>query len=164
MGGNFDTRATQDFRFEIAELRQTFYARANGLEALDLMGHSPEGFLEQIDVMDEEIHRSDRDQAGSVEPVSAGHGEQRPGRQRQTHRVFDDPALEVGTAVVGKDDALVAEKLLDGIIHRATRTDIFGASQLLLEEAVHLRFGLAARFLVRDSNILQPPEDHDRGE
>src|SRR5687768_5170379 len=126
------------------------------------MSHSPERFFEEIDVMDKKIDGTNRDQTSRVEPVSACDREKRAGCERQTHCIFDDPAFEMRAAIVRQDNALVAEQLTNGIVHRAARANVFCASKLLFKEAVHLRFRLTACFLVRDSNIFQPPENEDR--
>src|SRR5688572_1494842 len=158
---DFNARTIQHFWLEITELVEALYAGTDSLEALDLMGHCPKRFFEQIDVMDEEVNCANRDQPGSVEPVTTRDREQRTDRECQAHCIFDDPAFEVRPAVVREDDTLMSEKFLDRIIHCAARADVFGAGQLFLEKPIHLCFGLAARLLMRDRNIFQPAENED---
>ncbi len=58
-------------------------------------------------------------------------------------------------------DALQAEQLSNGIIHCAAGADIFRASQLLLDEAVDLRFRFAPGLLMGYGDVLEPSENDD---
>src|SRR6185503_6693200 len=117
--------------------------------------------FQQIDVVNKQIHRTNGDQPGGEEPVSAGKRQQRTCSESKSHRVFDDPALEMCLTIVRQDDALMAEQFTDGIIHRATGADVFRASQLLFDKAIELCFSFAACLLMWHCNILKPPQDDD---
>ena len=153
-GRNVLPVALHNIRLEAAEFGQALHTGADGLEGFDLVRHGPERLLQQVDVMDKQVDRADGDQPGAEQPVTASDGKQRAEGECQPHRIFDDPALEVGPAVVGQDARLVTKELTDRIIHRPARTHILHAGQLLFEEAIHLCFGLPPRPLVRDGNIL----------
>ncbi len=116
--GNVLPAALHDVRFETPELGQAFHTGADGLKGFDLVRHRPERFLQQINVVNKQVDRANGDQTGAEEPGAADDGKQGPDREGQPHRILDDPALEVGPAVVGQDAGLVTEELTDRIIHR----------------------------------------------
>jgi hypothetical protein len=111
-------------------------AGADGLEAVDLMGHGPERLLEEVHVLHEEVDGAYRREARGIEPVAATEGHERPEGQREAHGILDHPAPELALPVVEEDFPLEPEELPNGIAGGAARADVLGAGQLLLYEAV----------------------------
>src|SRR5258705_5433100 len=109
--------------------------------------------------MDKQIYRSNGNESKVEEKVSAYDRQQITGSERQAHSILNDPAFESRFTVVFKDDALVAKQLLKREAHRATRADIFRASELLFDESVELGFRLTACLLMWYGDVSNATEN-----
>ena len=147
-------------REEIADAAD---ARAGALQLLDLPGDLLQRPAQQLRVMEEEVHRPQRDHAlpQQVRAHPKGdrvpHGEQSGGR-RPHHR----PAQPRPPRLV----QLVAERLVQAphhIGHRAAGADILGARQPLFEESEQDGAGLPGFLPVGDSRLDEAAQDHERG-